>query len=91
MAIMSEAKSESTLRDYLALERTVMSNERTLLAYIRTGLALCVTGFTGGYLFTEIKTLAIFVSAVGILVVALGIIRFLHVKKRLLLRSDLSS
>lgn len=87
----SEVKNESALRDYLALERTVMSNERTLLAYIRTGLALCVTGFTGGYLFAEIKTLAIALSLVGVLVGALGIIRFFNVKKRLLVRNKIAS
>jgi len=33
-----------TLRDWLALDRTVLANERTLLAYVRTALALLAGG-----------------------------------------------
>ena len=33
-----------TLRDRLALDRTVLANERTLLAYLRTALALLAGG-----------------------------------------------
>jgi putative membrane protein len=39
-------REESTARDRLALERTVLANERTLLAYARTALALFVVGIT---------------------------------------------
>jgi putative membrane protein len=35
-----------TLNDYLAIDRTVLSNERTMLAYARTALALVVVGGT---------------------------------------------
>ena len=38
------AADDLTLRDLLAIERTVVSNERTLLGYVRTTLALLVTG-----------------------------------------------
>lgn len=37
-----ETKEKIILRDYLALERTTMSNERTLFSYIRTSLYLIV-------------------------------------------------
>ena len=33
-----------TLRDYLAIDRTILANERTFLAYIRTALALVLAG-----------------------------------------------
>jgi len=33
-----------TLRDHLAIDRTIAANERTLLGYVRTTLALVVTG-----------------------------------------------
>lgn len=35
---------ELTLRDHLAIDRTVLANERTFLAYVRTALALILTG-----------------------------------------------
>ena len=38
--------NELTLRDELAIDRTVLANERTLLAYIRTGLGFLVLGLT---------------------------------------------
>ena len=37
---------ELILRDYLALDRTVLANERTLLAYLRTAIALLAGGAT---------------------------------------------
>ena len=33
-----------TLNDYLAIDRTILSNERTLLAYGRTALAMVIIG-----------------------------------------------
>jgi putative membrane protein len=36
--------SDLTLRDALAVDRTVVANERTLLGYIRTTLALLAAG-----------------------------------------------
>jgi len=38
------ANDDLTLRDYLAVDRTIAANERTLLGYIRTAMALLVTG-----------------------------------------------
>jgi putative membrane protein len=38
------AESQGTLRDALAVERTVLANERTVLAYLRTGIALLIGG-----------------------------------------------
>lgn len=35
-----------TLRDELALDRTLLSNERTLLAYLRSSIGLTLAGFT---------------------------------------------
>ena len=35
-----------TLRDELALDRTLLANERTLMAYLRTGVALMIAGVT---------------------------------------------
>lgn len=38
------AEDDLTLRDLLAVDRTVVANERTLLGFIRTALALMLTG-----------------------------------------------
>lgn len=38
------AEDDLTLRDLLAVDRTVVANERTLLGFIRTALALALTG-----------------------------------------------
>jgi len=37
-------RGELILRDYLAVDRTVLANQRTLLGYIRTTLALLAAG-----------------------------------------------
>jgi putative membrane protein len=33
-----------TLRDELAIDRTLLANERTLMAYLRSGVALLIAG-----------------------------------------------
>jgi putative membrane protein len=35
-----------TLRDELAVDRTLLANERTLLAYLRSGVALLIAGIS---------------------------------------------
>lgn len=40
----STIQSSLTLRDYLALERTMVANTRTLLSYIRTAIGVLVAG-----------------------------------------------
>ncbi len=38
--------SKIILRDYLAIDRTILANQNTFLAYIRTALTLFVGGLT---------------------------------------------
>ena len=45
------ASADLTLRDLLAVDRTVLANERTLLGYVRTTLAFLAAGFTLLHLF----------------------------------------
>ena len=73
------------LRDYLALERTILSNERTLLSYAQNGLAFAVTGVTAYFALntTEFKIVGATLVLVGIAVISTGIIRFRKVKSRL--------
>lgn len=74
-----------TLRDGLAIDRTVLANERTLLAYVRTALALIILGVTLIDFFDQTLYQVVgaisFVLGLGTLV--LGGVRFLRVRRRL--------
>lgn len=74
--------SETTARDRLALDRTLLANERTLLAYVRTGLALAGAGAGGGLVFQSWIAWALggVLIALGPLTVALGFHRFRAVR-----------
>ena len=84
---------QPTLRDDLALERTVLANERTLLAYIRTAVALLITGVSAMHLPTidpEPVFGVLFYLATGwvmivasFLTVVIGWIRFRKVKRQI--------
>ena len=77
---------DSTIRDTLALERTRLANERTFLAYIRTALAL-IAG--SAVLLQFFSAQPPYLIAAWLLIVGggcvllVGLMRFLHVKKRL--------
>ena len=72
-------------REILALERTKLANERTLLSYIRSSLYLLIGGI--GILqlqdFTQIKWLGYVALGVCVLFLAIGIFRFLLLKRKL--------
>jgi len=61
---------ERTLRDELAIERTLLADERTQLAYIRTGVSLMLGGiffigyFPPGTIFSDIGYATIVVAFV---------------------------
>ena len=42
----ANAVEQSSVRDRLAFERTILANERTLLAYVRTALMFAAAGGT---------------------------------------------
>jgi putative membrane protein len=77
---------DSTVRDTLALERTRLANERTFLAYIRTALAMMAGS---AVLFQFFSAQPHYLLAAWLLIVAggsaflVGLMRFLHVRKRL--------
>jgi putative membrane protein len=74
-----------TLRDRLAIDRTVLSNVRTLLSYLRTALALVILGATFLHFLTSAIAHGIgwaFV-AVGLLVLVTGAVQFVRTKARL--------
>lgn len=73
------------LREFLAIERTKLANERTLLTYIRTGLYFLVAGSTLGYVIDSAfwNTMGFPLIVVGLLIAALGGIRFVRVSRKI--------
>ena len=74
------------LRDYLAIDRTLLANQRTFLAYVRTTVLLAVSGVTLIKLFLHITFLLglgyclLVVSGVTLVV---GAINYLWMKKKI--------
>lgn len=74
-----------TLRDHLAVDRTVLANERTYLAYIRTALAFVVIGATFLHFLHEVllQTVGYAFAGLGGVVFVLGTLRFFRMRKKL--------
>jgi putative membrane protein len=70
-------------RDWLAIERTKLANERTFLAYFRTFIVLLGTGVTILKLeiFTELKSFGIILVIVSPVILLIGVIRLIYVRK----------
>lgn len=73
------------LRDYLAADRTAMSNERSILAYIRTALTLIVSGASAIKFFYEpsMKIIGVGLIASGILTMIIGVVHYHKFNQRL--------
>ncbi len=71
-------KEELTLRDQLAIDRTILANERTFLAYLRTGFTMIVAGLTLIKFFTEIVYIisGTFLVPIGVIIMLLGLRRY---------------
>jgi len=79
-------ESSSDTRDKLALERTRLANERTLLAYVRTGLSLLAASAVLFQFFSSLHSyiaVAWVLAVSGLVVLAVGVIRFNLVRSRL--------
>jgi len=76
---------EIILRDYLAIERTRLSNERTLLSYIRSSLYLLLGGIAFFQLkdFPNFKYLAALALMFSLIFFVIGVYRFTLLKKSL--------
>ncbi len=86
MNYQAYTKSDLTLRDALAFDRTVLANERTLLAYLRSAMALLAGGLTLYKFFPQdnfLQNLGIILFIIGVLTIILGLIRFAKVRKSL--------
>ncbi len=76
---------ELTLRDHLAIERTMLANERNLLAYIRTALAFFVAGVTFIRFFNHfvIEIIGWIFIPIGILVLVFGAVKYKNVRTKI--------
>jgi putative membrane protein len=74
------------LRDYLAIERTILTNEGTVLAYIRTSLTIAVVGVTILNLYPEnrnLQTIGIALASTAVIIFSVGLIRTLRMRKKI--------
>ena len=78
-------KADIILRDHLAMERTKLANERTLLSYLRASLYLLLGGIAllGLKDFQDLKFLGYIALSLSALLIIVGTIRFLQLKKQL--------
>lgn len=78
-------KEDIILRDHLAMERTKLANERTLLSYLRTSLYLLLGGIAllGLKDFQDLKFLGYIALSLSALLIIVGAVRFLQLKKHL--------
>jgi len=76
-------KEKIILRDFLALERTRMSNERTFLAYLRTSLYMLLGGIAFLQLrdFENIRWMGYVAIGLAVVLIVTGIVRFYVLKQ----------
>ncbi|MGB5981797.1 MAG: DUF202 domain-containing protein [Nonlabens sp.] len=74
-----------SLTDELALERTKLANERTFLAYFRSSVVFLSSGLAILKLsmFEEIKWLGVSLVILGPILIIIGIVRLVYVKRKL--------
>lgn len=75
-------KNELTLRDALAIDRTIAANERTLLGYIRTTLAMLGAGAALLHFFDDRAPQLAGWGLVGVSVPVLGIGIWHYIQRR---------
>ena len=74
------------LRDYLSIERTILTNESTFLAYVRTGLTIIVVGITGFKLSTGnalFEWIGIILALSGVLTLIIGISKTVQMRHKI--------
>jgi putative membrane protein len=76
---------DSSTRDRLAVERTVLANERTLLAYVRTALAFAIAGASAIHFLDSpvVDVLGWISVAAGVVTAAIGAWRFVRTRRQL--------
>ena len=76
IAIQLHEDRTMTMREYLALDRTIMANEQSLLSYLRTGLAFAAGGAALLH-WERTQVLAV----VGLATILVGFARFNRMQK----------
>jgi len=84
-AYLEVDRSKMILRDFLAIDRTILANQNTFLAYLRTALTLFVAGVTF-IRFFDLKV----VEIIGWIFIPVGMVTFIvgfvrYNKKRVIL------
>ena len=78
-------KEELITRDWLAIDRTRMSNERTFLAYLRTFIVVLSSGVAIMKVdaLQEMFDLGIFLLVLAPLIFVIGLTRFIYVRRHI--------
>lgn len=78
-------KKDIILRDWLAIDRTVLANERTFLSYIRTSLTLFIGGisFIKFFDISIVKLIGWIFIPIGIIVSIIGIFKYYDIKREM--------
>lgn len=86
-------RAEMILRDYLALDRTILANERTMLAYLRMFIATFSAGVAMiKFLDTPLTRITgcIFIT-VSPLFIVFGILRYIYISRKLKTIDDIAN
>ncbi len=78
-------ESELIIRDYLARQRTTLSNDRTLLSFIRTSLYFLVSG-TALFEVNEldhVRDLGYLAFGLSLIFLIVGIVNYFRIRKKL--------
>lgn len=75
------------LRDFLALDRTILANKRTLLAYVRTAIGLLASGIGMVKLVSDgiINIIGFVFIAFALPVLIIGAMEYVKMQKKLLI------
>ncbi|PZX53810.1 putative membrane protein [Algoriphagus ratkowskyi] len=81
----NDLENELIIRDYLARQRTTLSNDRTLLSFIRTSLYFMVSGTA---LFEvkqldHVRQLGYLAFGLSLVFLIVGIVNYLRIRKKL--------
>jgi putative membrane protein len=81
----SFSNDDLTLRDRLAVDRTVLANERTMLGYVRTAMAFLALGVSFLHFLQGIyaQIAGSVFMAVSLPLLAVGAVRYLQVRRDL--------
>ena len=76
-------KSDMILRDFLAIDRTVLANQNTFLAYLRTALTLFVAGLTFVRFFDHsvVEIIGWIFVPLGVGTFAVGLLRYNRLRR----------